>query len=133
MNQGKQTFIELLAGIGISGAVASLGAIVWSGPKTEYLFGLAAGVLLALFLTWDMYTSIDRALDMDQKPAGAYTKKKAMLRLVVMIAVLAAAVFIQQISVAGVIIGGLTLKFSAYLQPLTHKFIEKFNKRKVRE
>ena len=125
MEEGKQTFIELLIGIGIMGIIFLLPGLLFRGGYLSYYFGLALGIIVAIVFATDMYFSVRNAVMMDEKSARNYTRKKTIYRLLLAIAVLLIAAYVPQIHILGVLIGALTLKFSAYLQPLTHKFYAK--------
>lgn len=123
MDDGKKTFQELLIGIAFLAVLFSIPGIFMKLDKLAYYLGLGLGILVAVLMTVSMYTSIDKSLNMDQKSAMNYTKRNAMFRLLLLIVVLVAAVFIESINVFTVMLGILSLKLSAYLQPLTHKVI----------
>lgn len=125
MNEGKQTFIELLAGIIFFGVLLIIPGIFWTGDKLAFYIGLGIGVLISLYFAYDMYSSLDKALTMESKHASMYIRKKTIFRLVIIIAIFFIAVYVEQIQIISVLLGILTLKFSAYLQPLTHKFLAK--------
>ena len=74
-----------------------------------------------------MYRSLEQAMLYDGETATKKVQKGAILRYVFMLAGLAAALLLPEyISVIGVALGVLSLKFSAYLQPLTHKVLQNF-------
>jgi hypothetical protein len=83
---------------------------------------VVAGVMSA-----HMYHSLEQAMLFDAKNATKKVQKGTALRFLLMVAVLVAALLLPQwISVIGVALGVLSLKFSAYLQPLTHKVLQNF-------
>jgi uncharacterized membrane protein YkvI len=127
MNEGKQTFKDLLVGIALIGILLLLLGIVWSGEKLDYYIGLVIGLVAAVAMVYDMYISLVRGLTMDAEKASHYFRKKVIIRLVLIIIILFIAVFVEQIQILSVLFGILALKFSAYLQPLTHKFLSKNN------
>jgi hypothetical protein len=74
-----------------------------------------------------MHHSLELAMLYDAENATKKMQKGTFLRLLLMVAALAAALLLPQwISVIGVALGVLSLKFSAYLQPLTHKVLQNF-------
>jgi ethanolamine transporter EutH len=128
MSEGRQTFKDLLVGIVLFGILLLLLGIVWPGAKLNYYSGLAIGLIVAVAMVCDMYFSLERGLTMDAKQASHYFRKKVIVRLVYIIIALIIAILIKQIQILSVLFGILTLKFSAYLQPLTHKFLIKIIK-----
>ncbi|MDD5934004.1 MAG: ATP synthase subunit I [Clostridiales bacterium] len=125
MDEGKQTFIELLAGIIFLGVLLLIPGIIWPYDKAAYYLGLLIGVIISLYLTYDMYSSLGKGLTMEEKAASGYIRKRALLRLLVILVVFFIAAYTDKIQIFSVLLGALTLKFSAYLQPLTHKFLAK--------
>ncbi len=125
MNEGKQTFMELLVGIVIFGVLLILPGLFWTTSKTAYYIGLVVGIIVSIFLAYDMYSSILKGLTKDEKAANSYFQKKVIIRLAIVIIVFFIAAYSKHISLLSVLFGALTLKFSAFLQPLTHKFLVK--------
>lgn len=127
MEEGKQTFKELLVGIIVFGVLlACLG--FFAVDRSAYFIGLFLGILVALVFVCDMYHSIRNCIFMEQKQAVSYTKKKSLFRLIIAIGALVVAALLVKVSIIGTLFGALTLKFSAYLQPLTHKYLIKISK-----
>ena len=83
--------------------------------------------MIAGVMSGHMYHALEQAMLYDKETAAKKVQKGTILRFLLMIAGLAAAlIFPKWISVIGVALGVLSLKFSAYLQPLTHKVIQNF-------
>lgn len=92
----------------------------------RFLTGMIFGTAMAVFMVKNMFRTLDRSLDMDQKRAASYSKKMSMLRMAVMVVFVFISVFFSAVcSVWGIIIGIFCLKFAALFQPLTHKMIYK--------
>ena len=73
-----------------------------------------------------MYSSLQKAVLYDKENARKKIQIGSLIRMVFMIIALVVAVILPQyISFIGVALGILSLKFSAYLQPLTHKVLKK--------
>ena len=126
MQEEKMTLYELLAGIVLCLMVFLLGNIFVSN-HLAYTLGLLLGGVIAGFMSMHMYNALQRAMLYDSETAAKKVQKGTMLRLLLMLAGLVAALLLPQwISIIGVALGVLSLKFSAYLQPLTHKFLKKF-------
>ncbi len=125
MSDGKKTFQELLIGIAVFAILFFIPGLFMKVDKLAYYLGLGLGILVAVLMTISMYTTIEKSLYMDEKSAVNYTKRSAIFRLLLIIVVLVAAVFINSVNIFTVVLGVLSLKLSAYLQPLTHKLISK--------
>ena len=126
---GRQTRTELWSGVVVFVLIFLLGNLL-AENKLAYTLGLLLGGGIAIGLVGHMHGSIERALLYDEETAKKKVKLGSLLRMLVMAVGLAVAALLPEyFSVAGVFFGILSLKFSAYLQPLTHKVIQKiFNK-----
>ena len=126
MRETKQTLYELLAGVVLCFILFLIGNI-FADNKTAYTLGLLLGCIIAGIMSGHMYHSLQQAMLYDQETAAKKVQKGTIFRFLFMIIGLAAAlIFPKWISVIGVALGVLSLKFSAYLQPLTHKVIQNF-------
>ena len=126
MQETKQTLYELLAGV-IFCFILFLAGNIFVSNRTAYTLGLLIGCIIAGVMSMHMYHALEQAMLYDEETAAKKVQKGTMLRFLLMIAGLAAAlVFPKWISIISVALGVLSLKFSAYLQPLTHKVIQNF-------
>ena len=126
MQETKQTLYELLAGVVLCFLLFLLGNIFVSN-RLAYTLGLLLGNTSAGVMSVHMYRSLEQAMLYDEKTAAKKVQKGTVLRYVILLAGLAAALLLPEyISIIGVALGVLSLKFSAYLQPLTHKVIKNF-------
>lgn len=122
----RQTRNELLTGIGLFTAVFLLGDL-FAENKLAYTLGLLLGAVVAVFMVLHMYSTLERVLLYDQDTAKKKMKFASMFRMFFMIVALVVAALVPKyFSVLGVLLGILSLKFSAYVQPLTHKVFLKF-------
>lgn len=125
MEEGKQTLSELLIGIIICAAFIAALSIVFVDNQLSYIIGISIGVIVAMMMSISMYRSLAKSLDMEMGAAIGFTNRKALLRLLLMVAAIALSVIAPKyVSFLGVVFGILCLKLSAYIQPLTHKLIK---------
>lgn len=121
----KATLYELLFGIVLFAAVELLGNFFISS-RLAYSLGILLGAAIAVFMLFHMYAVLKRALRYDEDTAAKKVRLASLFRMVVMVAGVVLAVLLPKLfSFVGVLLGILTLKFSAYLQPLTHKLFNK--------
>ena len=126
MQETKQTLYELITGVVLFFILFLIGNIFLEN-RTAYTLGLLLGCIIAGVMSGHMYHSLQQAMLYDAETATKKVQKGTILRFLLMIVSLAAAlVFPDWISIIGVALGVLSLKFSAYLQPLTHKVIQNF-------
>ena len=103
--------------------------IIWFVKnKVSYSLGLWIGILLAGFLAWHMWKTIDEALDMGEAGAQKIMRKQSMIRYIVIIVVLAVLMCTEAANPLAAFLGVMTLKVAAYLQPVTHKAISKLRR-----
>ena len=126
MQETKHTLYELIAGIVLCLLLFLLGNIFVSN-RTAYTVGLLIGGVIAGVMSTHMYRSLEQAMLYDEETAAKKVQKSTILRFFLMLVALLAALLLPQwISIIGVALGILSLKFSAYLQPLTHKVLQNF-------
>ena len=121
--QVKQTLQELYFGIGVvSVLLLGIGNLILGG-NLKFTLGALAGVVTALCLAGYMYHSVLVATEYPEKQASGYMKRSSVIRMVIMIAVIGAAIFFLQIyGLFGTVLGILTLKLSALFWPVVHKY-----------
>ena len=126
MQEEKLTLYELLAGIVFFLLLFMLGNFLLP-EKLPYTTGVLLGGLIAVVMVCHMYSSLQKASLFDEETASKKVKISSLFRMLFMLAGLVAAIIVSEyISFIGMALGILSLKFSAYLQPLTHKVISKF-------
>ena len=122
MDELKQTLRELYIGVGVCTVLFAVVGCIFASNWLSWLFGTLLGGAAAAVLAGHMARCVGQAADMEEKAAVNYTKRSALLRMIVMIlAVLAAVLLPNVFHILGVAAGVLSLKFAAYLQPLVHK------------
>jgi len=124
MQETKQTLYELIGGIILCFLLFLFGNI-FVPNRIAYTLGLLIGCLIAAVMSGHMYHALFQAMLYDEETAAKKVQKGTLLRLLLMMAGLVTALLLPEwISIIGVALGVLSLKFSAYLQPLTHKVIK---------
>lgn len=121
--QVKQTLFDLYMGIGV-GAVLLLGIgnLILRG-SLYFTLGALAGAVTATCLAGYMYHSVLVATEYPEKQAAGYMKRSSAIRMVIMIAVIGASVFLLgKHGLFGTVLGTLTLKLSALFWPVIHKY-----------
>ncbi len=127
----SETIRDMAVGlVGCAVLLAAAGFVfAVGGDAVRWALGVLLGACVAGLMLRHLYVSVDRALDMDGEHASKYMKKSAVLRLLMAGAALAVSAFFPQVfHIFGVLLGVLCLKFTAYLQPLTHKAIKYLSK-----
>ncbi|MGN1084519.1 MAG: hypothetical protein ACI4QX_05920 [Lachnospiraceae bacterium] len=121
--QVKQTLLELCIGIVLVSIPVLLAGNLLLRWNAKFSLGMLIGVVTALLLACHMYRSVLIATEYPEKQASGYMKRSALLRMVIMIAVIGAAIwFLRLYGLFGTVLGILTLKLSAFLWPVIHKY-----------
>lgn len=126
----KETVRDMALGlVACAAVIAAAGSLLMLHVWYRWVLGVVLGAAAAGLMLWHLYVSIDRALDMDADSATRYMKKSAVKRILIAAAAFVIGAFFPKVfQIFGVLAGVLSLKFTAYLQPLTHKAINYLNK-----
>ena len=120
----NQALPELLLGILAYGAAAQLAGIWFAGDKIQYSIGLWAGVALAMGMAVNMAIVILDTVDaMAEKRAYRKAALYSVLRYLAVVVAFFAVWYFGLGDLIAMFVGVMGLKASAYLQPVTHKFI----------
>ncbi len=126
MNEKNHTLLELIIGIFVLAMVAQI-VLFFAFDKDLYnAIGLWSGVGIALFMVIHMNITIRRQIEMDGEGAAKYAQNVASIRRTVMIIGLIVIAAFRLGNVLTMLLGIFTLKFAAYLQPLTNKIFRRF-------
>ena len=135
MREEQETLWDLYVGIvGIGILTAIIGALI-VGDKLSFILGVIYGAVIAVVLVTHMYHGLQRTLYYDEDGAKKHAQKMTGIRMWIMLtAVMLAMYFSEHLHLAGVILGILTLKVSAYVQPFVHRRITSkfYQKRRVK-
>lgn len=102
--------------------------VSWSFNKAamwSWILGFFEGFLLSVFLLLHMAYALEDSVVMFEEEAEKHTKKTYAFRMVVLIAGFLLIVFLKLGNIGAALLGLMSLKVAAYLQPITHKFIQK--------
>lgn len=122
------TLKELFIGIVTAGILFQVTIVWFVKNKASYSAGLWIGALLAAFLAWHMWKTLNEALDLGAEGAEKIMRKQSLLRYGAVILVLAVLMCTEIVNPLAAFLGVMTLKVAAYLQPITHKVISKLRR-----
>ncbi|MCH5273676.1 MAG: hypothetical protein J1E35_08375 [Lachnospiraceae bacterium] len=121
--QVKQTLCDLCVGIVLGAVPVLVIGNLLLGWNSRFSVGICLGTGTALVLAFHMYRSVLIATEYPEKQASAYMKRSSLFRMVIMLAVIGAAIwFLKLYGLFGAVLGMLTLKLSAFLWPVVHKY-----------
>ncbi|MDO4554389.1 MAG: hypothetical protein Q4B70_04500 [Lachnospiraceae bacterium] len=124
-NGAIETLMDLFIGITLYFIIFEIVGLIFVENRLSYTIGLVLGCAAAAFMAWHMFTSIDSALDMPEQDAVKYSRKRSLIRWLVMLAAAFAGMRLEIISFPAVITGILGLKIAAFCQPYTNLYITK--------
>ena len=124
----NETLKELIIGI-LFMSIIFQSSIVWFvKDKIGYSIGLWLGTVVAVFMAWHMWKTIDEVLDLGAGGAQKIMRKNSLIRYLVVTIVLVALMITKVANPLASFLGIMTLKVAAYLQPFTHKVISKLRR-----
>ena len=116
--------LELSLGILFLGLLCLVIGIFLTKDPLGYVTALLVGVVLALITAYHMYRTLDRALDLGAEAAKVVTTAN-VIRYFCIVAVFGLVWMSGRLNPLITFMGLMTLKFGAYMQPLTHKVCNK--------
>ena len=116
-NNAFDTLIDLWIGILLYFVLFLLGGILFYKDLFRYTLGLAAGCVTAAVLAGNMYCSFLTAIELGAEDGQKCIRRNGILRKGILIAAVLAGFQLPVFSFPAVMIGIMSLKISAFLQP----------------
>ena len=123
-SKANGTLKEMLCGMLVYGIAGQLGILLFF-RKAGVSLGWWIGVVTALGCGYQMWWSLDRALDLPEKEASRKMISYSMFRYVALVAIMAVVMITEIANPLAAVIGVFALKAGAYLQPFIHKLFDK--------
>ena len=121
-----RTLLELYIGVILLAIVILIVGLIFARPIWKYAVGVFLGAVTALLQLYNIYDTLDRALDADEGKARSYITAKSMLRLIIIAAVMVFSYFVGFTCFLGVVLGLFTVKLSALINPWLKKHLPDF-------
>lgn len=118
----NRTLLEMWTGILLLGLICQIVGAFLVNDQFYYAKSLWFGILLAVTSTVHMYRTLDRGLVLDEKAAAKAIFKGYVFRYVFLVIILAIIMTTQVLNPLIVFMAYMSLKVTALMQPLTHKF-----------
>lgn len=122
----NNTCLELWIGIAFCGIIFTLAGLFFVADPVSYFVGVLVGAILAAFSVYHMEKTLIIALELPEKNATSYAITRNLLRYGVVVLVFFLLLYTGWGNPLAAFLGLMTMKVSAYLQPITHKAIQKF-------
>lgn len=118
---------ELYIGIAVCAVAFLVVGCIFMRPIWIYALALAVGAGGACFQAYSIYDTLDRTLDLVPKSAKGFATIRSISRLLVCMGLMIGAILIHWTAFVGVTIGLMCLKFSAFINPLIRKYMNKID------
>ena len=125
----KKTISEVLIGMAVYLAVASVFVLIFTKDKLKGEGGFIFGGLAGVIMLFSMKHAIYKAMHM-QKGHSAFLAFASVGRMFVVVVLLGAIGYFGWLNLITTFVGFFGLKFATYAQPLTDKLITKATKKK---
>lgn len=118
----NRTLLEMWTGIILLGMVLWLAGTIFFGGRLFYAKSLWFGIILAIVSTIHMYRTLDRGLELDGKRAQKAIFNGYLIRYVFIVIIFGIIMITEVMNPLVVFMAYMTLKVTALMQPITHKF-----------
>lgn len=126
--KANQTLAELVIGILCFGVVCQIAGIFFAHAQLAYAVSLWAGIIAAAGMAVHMNHTINKALACDEGTAEKVTRTSYFLRYGCAMILLGVAAVTGVMNLIVMFLGIMGLKIGAYLQPFTHKLLQRWTK-----
>ena len=130
-DSANETIKELLCGMGFYGVVAQMVCLLLDQEQLLYTsLGLWIGIGAGALMSIHMKRNIEDALDYDERGAVKHMRKGYVLRYTLVALLFGATIYFDIANPITLLVGVMGLKIGAYIQPITHKVLQKLQKSK---
>lgn len=112
-------------GIVIWGIVCNVIGAFFVKDEVLYAKGIWFGIIFALASNYHMYRTLDRALDLNEKDASKAIFRGYLFRYILFAALLGVIMITNVMNPLVVFLAYMSLKMTAYMQPIIHKIYNK--------
>ena len=128
LNKLNKVLLELLIAIIVCGVTFEAVGVWLVADKMGYSTGLLIGVLIALVMAVHMAWVLDMAVGLERGEAEKKIRLHSILRYLFVMIMLAIVMYTGIANPLASFLGVMSLKVAAYLQPITHKVMQKIQK-----
>ena len=126
-NSADETLKELLCGMFFYGVAAQIICFILDMERLLYTsLGLWIGVGAAALMSVHMKRNIEDALDFDERGAVKHMRKGYVFRYALVAFLFGVVIYMHIGNPITLLVGVMGLKIGAYIQPITHKVLQKF-------
>ena len=130
-DSANETLKEMLCGMGFFGIAAQIICLLVDRDRLIYTsLGLWIGIGAGALMSIHMKRNIEDALDYDERGAVKHMRKGYVFRYALVALLFGATVYFEVGNPITLLVGVMGLKIGAYIQPITHKVLQKLQKSK---
>lgn len=126
--ESRKVLKELYIGIAIYAFICMIIGIIFIKPRWIYAVAIIVGAVGACLQAYNIYDSLDCALNLAPKNAKGYATSKSIQRLGMCAFLMTVAIILHTTAFVGVVIGLFGLKISAMFNPLISKLLKKLDR-----
>lgn len=105
--------------------IAAVVLVSGSGDLLKLALGFLEGVILAAVMLIHMTASVEDSVAMYEDEALKHTRKSYIIRMLILLAAFCLIFFLRLGDIIAALLGLMSLKVAAYIQPFTHKILQK--------
>lgn len=124
----NSTLIELLMGLLVVGILGQLVCLLFFEQKIYNSVGLWTGIAVAAGMAIHMQRSIEDGLDIMGENGAKYMQRASVKRMLLACGVMAIVLYFDWGNPITLLVGVMALKLAAYMQPFTHRVLQKMRK-----
>ena len=124
LKKTDRTILEMHLGQLLFGIVCQLAGMFFTQSKGWYTASLWLGIAFSMAAVIHMARTLDRALQMGEAAAKVITRGY-LFRYILIVFAMVAAALTKVLNPLIIFLGYMSLKVTAYMQPLTHKLLNR--------
>ena len=121
----NRTLLEMYVGMVFIGMVCQIAGALIVKDQLRFAASLWFGILLAAVSAYHLYRTLDRGLDCDEKTATKVMFRGYLIRYTAVALILVLIMVTGTLNPLIVFMGYMSLKVTAFIQPITHKLCNK--------
>ena len=121
----NRTLLEMYLGMIFIGIVCQIAGALLVKEQLRFAAGLWFGILMAAVSAYHLYRTLDKGLDYDEKTATKVIFRGYLIRYTAIVLILVLVMVTKVVNPLVVFMGYMSLKVTAFIQPITHKLCNK--------
>lgn len=124
LDESQKTLYGIIMNSVMFSAIELIIGLFFVKKYSNFLLGIILGTIVAIMMVRNMYSVIGRALAENAQTAEETVRKGSILRMICLFVVFVIAIYAHKyINILAMVISIFNLKFAAYIQPFTNKYL----------